>query len=153
MEEMTLANGPPRTRNADDAADDAIDILDDVVLADAEDVPTELSERAIAVRVEARTALVVRRAVHFHDEAHARAGEVDDGRSDDQLAAKCETGLGAGELAPEVLFSARWRAAHDASALLEQLCASGRDETTSEHADLRAKGADARRAEIGSEIG
>ena len=73
-------------------------------------------------------------AVELHDEALLGACEVDDVRTDDELATEGEAGFGAGELATEPFFSAGRGEAHEASALGEDASLVSRDEMAREHA-------------------
>jgi hypothetical protein len=87
-----LPDVPARTRSLDDAVHDAVEIFDDLVLSDAENVPAELTEHAIAARVSARAALIVRCAVHLNDETDLGAREVHNVISDDELTTERKAG-------------------------------------------------------------
>lgn len=133
-------------RSACDARDDAMKVCEDFFFLYAQDVPAELFEHPIPVSITARAVLVVS-TVHLHDETHPGAREVHNERPDDELPPKGEAGLGAGERPPEPLFRPRGGKAHGASALFEEPSLSWIHERASEQEDLRATGADARRAE------
>src|SRR5688572_10816214 len=82
--------GPSRPR---DRGDDAIEIREHVILAEANDAPPELLEGPIAGGIWASTLLVVC-AVDFDDEACLGASEVDDVGPDNELTTEGKTGLG-----------------------------------------------------------
>ena len=140
-------------RRVGDAGDDGIKIREDVLIRDAKDGPAEAAEDAIPRGVMAHATRVMGRAVELDDEPRGGASEVHDVIADDQLAAKREAGLRAGKATPKKFLPARGRKAHEARAVLKDARLMRRDETTTENANLRAKGADARRAEMESEIG
>lgn len=94
-----------RRGGGDDAVNDVVEEVEDVVLLDAEDVPSELSEEVVPLSVEPLAAFVVA-AIHLNDEADLGASEVHDAGADDELATESEAGLGAGEAAPKALFGA-----------------------------------------------
>lgn len=90
------------------ALDDAIEILEHLMIADAKHLPPELAKRRIARGIGPRALFVVG-PIDLHHEPGLRSREVDDVRPDDELPAEGKARLGAGEPAPEPLLPARGR--------------------------------------------
>ena len=119
------------------------------MLREAEDVPTEVTESAIARGIVTNAVFVVR-AINFDDEADFGRSEVHNPLSDIKLPTEREAGLGACQPAPETLLGAGWRETHVARAVLKELSASEGDERASKHVDLRETPAQARAERRGS---
>jgi hypothetical protein len=83
-----------RTRGADDALEDGVEVAEHLVLLHAQDAPAEALKDAISVSIVAAPALVVR-TIDLDDQAALRAGEVGDVGPDDQLPAERKASLGA----------------------------------------------------------
>ena len=128
-----------------DAGDDRIEVTDHLMVRNPHNMPAQLVERAIPRAIMTR-APHMGRPVNLDDEPHLGAREVDDVLPDDELTTIRKPGLGPRKSAPEPLLRARGRTPHDARTLFEELSASGRDKSTTEHEDLQEVGADARRA-------
>lgn len=67
-----------------DVLDDLIKAVEDVLLGDAHDVPSEIAERTISSRVRPRAVFVVG-TIHLHNEADLGRSEVHDPMPDDEL--------------------------------------------------------------------
>lgn len=91
-ESAPARSAPERGCFGDDGGDDRLEILEHVLIRDAEDCPAQLDEQLIPPRIRPCAVLVIR-TIDLDDEADLGAGEVHDEGADDELPTEGEPGL------------------------------------------------------------
>ena len=74
-----------------DVGYDVIEMVDDVVVCEAEDVPSEVMKLAVPGSIQPRSVLMIL-PVNFDDETDLGGSEINDVVSDDELSAERESG-------------------------------------------------------------